>query len=195
MMLDELPAGASPLDADEADDLIPQHISTRGELNAWEQVNIAKGRAWLRRRRVNASVLTMHVVRELHRQMFSDTWRWAGRFRQTVKNIGVLPESIAEQMHNLIADTRFWIQNHSYAPDEIACRFHHRLVAIHPFPNGNGRHARLLTDALLEEMQVAPFTWGSGSIDDQGDVRDRYIRALHAADMGDYAPLLAFVRS
>lgn len=195
MMLDELPAGASPLDPDEADDLIPQHISTRGELNAWEQVNIAKGRAWLRRRRANASVLTMHVVHELHRQMFSDTWRWAGRFRQTVKNIGVLPESIAEHMHNLIADTRFWIQNHSYAPDEIACRFHHRLVAVHPFPNGNGRHARLLTDALLEEMQVAPFTWGSGSLDDQGYVRDRYIRALHAADMGDYAPLLAFVRS
>jgi Fic-DOC domain mobile mystery protein B len=195
MMVDDLPAGATPLDPDEADGLIPQHISTRGELDAWEQVNIAEGRAWLRKRRANASVLTMKVVHELHRQMFSDTWRWAGRFRQTLKNIGAPPESITEHTQNLIADTRFWIQNHTYSPDEIACRFHHRLVAIHPFPNGNGRHARLLTEALLEEMQIAPFTWGSGSLDDKGDVRDRYIRALRAADMGDYAPLLAFVRS
>jgi Fic-DOC domain mobile mystery protein B len=170
-------------------------VSTRGELNAWEQLNIAKAVDWLRRRRPAESILNIDVLRELHRRMFSDTWNWAGRFRWTLKNIGVPPEAIAEQTYNLLADARYWIERGSFPADEIGCRFHHRLVAIHPFPNGNGRHARLLTDALLREMKVPAFTWGSGSIDDRGEVRDRYIRALRSADLGDHAPLLAFVRS
>lgn len=192
---DELPAGATPLDPDEAEGLIPDHISTRGELNAWEQVNIGKGAEWLRRRGRGEPVLTQSVLREIHRRMFSDTWTWAGRFRQTLKNIGVPPEMIVEQVHNLLGDTRYWIDHSSFSADEIACRFHHRLVSIHPFSNGNGRHARLMTDALLRELRAEAFTWGSGSIDDQGDVRNRYLRALRSADLGDYAPLLLFVRS
>lgn len=194
-MPDLLPTGATPLDPDEAEDLIPDHVSTRGELNAWEEVNIAKASDWLRRRQRGRSVLNMDFLRELHRQMFSDTWRWAGNFRWTLKNIGSPPEVILEQTHNLLADTRYWVEDHTYSLDEIAVRFHHRLVAIHPFPNGNGRHARLMTDALLEELDTLPFTWGSGSIDDQGAIRDRYIQALRSADSGDYAPLFAFVRS
>ena len=192
---DDLPVGATPLDPDEAEDLIPDHISTRGELDAWEQLNIGKGAAWLRRRGRAEPLLTQGVLREIHKRMFADTWTWAGRFRQTLKNIGVPPGMIVEQVHDLLGDTRYWIDHRSFSADEIACRFHHRLVSIHPFPNGNGRHARLMTDALLREMGAEAFTWGSGSIDDQGDVRNRYLRALRSADLGDYAPLLVFVRS
>lgn len=194
-MPDSLPASATPLDPDEAEGLIPEHLSTRGELNAWEQVNVAKADDWLRRQQKGRSVLNMGFLHKLHRQMFSDTWKWAGKFRLTLKNIGVPPETIPEQTYNLLAETRYWIEHHTYSVDEIAVRFHHRLVAIHPFPNGNGRHGRLMTDALLRDLHAPPFTWGSGSIDDRGAVRDRYIHALRSADSGDYAPLLAFVRS
>ena len=194
-MADSLPEGATPLDPDETESLIPDHLSTRAELNAWEQVNIANAVDWLRRRQKSDSVLNMVFLRDLHRQMFSDTWHWAGKFRWTLKTIGVLPEAIAEQIRTLIADARFWIEHDSYPVDEIAMRFHHRLVFIHPFPNGNGRHARLITDALLRELNANSFTWGSSSIDDRGVVRDKYIHALRSADSGDYAPLRAFVRS
>jgi len=194
-MPDSLPTGATPLDPDEAEGLIPEHLSTRGELNAWEQVNVAKADGWLRRQQSGRSVLNMGLLHELHRQMFSDTWKWAGKFRWTLKNIGGPPEGIPEQTQNLLADTRYWIEHHTYSVDEIAVRFHHRLVAIHPFPNGNGRHGRLMADALLRQLHGPPFTWGSGSIDDRGAVRDRYLHALRSADSGDYAPLLAFVRS
>jgi len=194
-MPDSLPTGATPLDPDEAEGLIPEHLSTRGELNAWEEVNFAKAVDWLGRRQSGGSVLNMDFLRELHRQMFSDTWRWAGKFRWTLKNIGGPPEGIPGQTQNILADTRYWIEHHTYSVDEIAVRFHHRLVAVHPFPNGNGRHGRLMTDALLRELHAPPFTWGSGSIDDRGPVRTRYIHALRSADLGDYAPLLAFVRS
>lgn len=192
---DDLPAGATPLDPDEAEGLIPDHVSTRGELNAWEQLNIEKGAAWLRTRGRVESLLTQGVLREIHRRMFAATWTWAGRHRQTLKNIGVPPEMIGEQVHTLLDDTRYWIDHDSFSADEIACRFHHRLVSIHPFPNGNGRHARLMTDALIRQLGAETLTWGSGSIDDRGDVRNRYIRAMRSADLGDIAPLLAFVRS
>lgn len=194
-MPESLPADPTPLDPDEAEGLIPEHLATRGELNAWEQVNIAKAVDWLRKRKSGESVLDLGFLRELHRQMFSDTWSWAGEFRRTLKNLGVSPESIAEETCKLLADARYWIDHDSYPLDETAVRFHHRLVAIHPFPNGNGRHARLMTDLLLQEIKASAFTWGSGSIDDRGAVRDRYIQALRSADAGDYAPLMAFVRS
>lgn len=194
-MSDSLPSGATPLDPDEAGDLIPGHVSTRGQLNAWEQVNIASALTWLENRRDNDSILTIGFVKGLHRRMFSDTWKWAGTFRWTMKNIGVFPEAITEQLTNLLADTDYWIQHDTYAADEIGVRFHHRLVSIHPFPNGNGRHARLMTDALLRQVSTTPFSWGSGSIDDHGDVRGRYIHALQCADAGDYDRLRDFVRS
>jgi len=192
---DALPPGASPLDPDEADGLIPDHISTRGELNAWEQVNISSAIGWLRGHEGIDSLLIIDFVRELHRQMFSDTWRWAGNFRLTPTNLGVAPEAIVEHTHNLLADTRYWIESTTYPVDEIAVRFHHRLVFIHPFPNGNGRHGRLMTDALVREIGAPQLSWGSGSIDDKGEIRDRYLRALRAADAGDYRLLISFVRS
>lgn len=192
---DDLPDGATPSDPDEAEGLLADHISTRGELNAWEQLNILKGAEWIRGKAVVRDILTQDTVRELHRRMFSDTWTWAGSFRKSLKNIGVAPETISEHLYDLLADVTYWIDHQTYPVDEIGCRFHHRLVAIHPFPDGNGRHARTMTDALLGAMGAAPFSWGSGSIDKPGVVRERYISSLRDADGADYSALIQFVRS
>jgi len=188
------PDGATPLDPDDAEDLLPGHLASRADLNAWEQANIAKAIDWLARRRVGRSVLSAEFVRELHRRMFDETWQWAGRFRTSGKNIGVPAHTIAPALRDLLDDVAFWVKHSTYATDEIAARFHHRLVQIHPFPNGNGRHGRLMADALLTELGAAPFTWGAGDLDWEGDVRARYLDALRRADAGDYALLLGFVR-
>jgi Fic-DOC domain mobile mystery protein B len=191
----DLPDGATPLDPDDADGLRPAHISTRAELNAWEQLNIVKGEEWIRSKVAVRDLLTLKTVSELHRQMFSDTWTWAGHFRNSRKNIGVAPEAIPERLQNLLADVAYWLAHQTYSVDEIGCRFHHRLVAVHPFANGNGRHARIITDALLRIAGVLPFSWGYGSIDKPGLVRDRYINSLREADSGDYSALIRFARS
>jgi len=126
--------------------------------------------------------------------MFDRTWRWAGTYRTTEKNIGIAPARIAEEVRKLVQDTKTQ-RDAKVAPlDEIAARFHHRLVSIHPFPNGNGRHARLLTDRLLAAHGAEPFTWGRDDLERAGEARECYLAALRAADARDFAPLLAFVR-
>lgn len=186
--------GATPLDPDEAEGLIPRHVTTQQQLNQWEQTNILEGSIWaLRTRRTD--ILTETFVRELHRRMFGETWRWAGSLRTTGKNIGVEPAQIAMRLRDLLDDARYWSEHATYPVDERAVRFHHRLVLIHPFPNGNGRHARLMTDLLVKRCNRDPFTWGSAKLEADGDARSRYLSALRAADAGDIRPLLAFVRS
>lgn len=187
------PPGATPLDADELANLIPQHITTQGELNEWEQLNILQGEAWARRHRKDT--LDEAFVRQLHRQMFGETWRWAGEFRRSDKNIGVDWLKISVELRQLLDDVRYQIDHATYPPDETAVRFHHRLVAIHPFPNGNGRHARLMADLLVERLGQPRFTWGSRNLVDTTDARQRYIAALQAADAREYALLIAFARS
>ncbi|HJS48332.1 MAG TPA: mobile mystery protein B [Gemmatimonadales bacterium] len=194
-MDDPLADGATPLDPEEEADLIPRHISTRAELNTWEQANIAKAVAWLAGRRRGGPVLSRAFLRKLHERMFGETWRWAGKFRRTGTNIGAPAPEIPERLANLLEDARHWAAHATYSPEEIATRFHHRLTWIHPFPNGNGRHARLMTDAFLEENGLPPFTWGSASLLVDGVTRKAYIEALRQADRGDYGPLIAFVRS
>jgi Fic-DOC domain mobile mystery protein B len=189
----DYPPGATPLDADELASLVPKHIGTQGELNEWEQLNILQGEAWARKQR--KEILNEGFVRQLHKQMFSETWRWAGEFRKSDKNIGVDWLKIAVELRKLLDDTRYQIEHASYPPDEIAVRLHHRLVAIHPFPNGNGRHGRLMADLLIERLGRPRFTWGSRNLTDATETRQRYIAALHAADARDYAPLLTFTRS
>ncbi len=187
------PPGATPLDADELANLIPRHITTQSELNEWEQLNILQGEAWARKQRKDT--LDVDFVRQLHREMFGETWRWAGEFRKSDKNIGVDWLKIGVELRQLLDDVRYQIDHATYAPDETAVRFHHRLVVIHPFPNGNGRHARLMADLLVERLSQPRFTWGSRSLVDTTDTRQRYIAALQAADARNYAPLIAFARS
>lgn len=184
---------ATPLTAEERRDLRLSYIATRGELNAAEQENIARGQDWaLARRR---DMLTEAFVRALHRRMFGDVWRWAGRFRTSARNIGIDPWDIRPALRVLLDDARAWTANAIYPPEEIAVRLHHRLVLIHPFPNGNGRHARLAADLLILQFGRERFSWGSGSLSDPGELRARYIVALRAADEHEIEPLLTFARS
>lgn len=188
----DYPPGATPLDADELTSLIPGHITTQGELNEWEQLNIVQGEEWARKQR--KEILNETFVRQLHKQMFGETWRWAGEFRKSDKNIGVDWLKIGVELKKLLDDVRYQIEHGSFPADEIAVRFHHRLVAIHPFPNGNGRHARLMADLLAERLGQPRFSWGSRNLINASDTRRNYIAALQAADARDYAPLLAFAR-
>lgn len=187
------PEDGTPLTPEEQRDLIPAHIAFRAELNAAEQENIARGQDWaLARRR---DILTEKFIKELHRRMLGEVWRWAGRFRTTERNLGIPYFEIPVALRKLLEDTRTWIEFSAYPPDEIAVRFHHRLVQIHPFSNGNGRHSRLMADLLIMQLGGQRLSWGSASIHKPGEVRRHYIDALKAADDHDLAALLAFARS
>ncbi|MEQ8524754.1 mobile mystery protein B [Gracilimonas sp.] len=190
----DYPEGATPIDEDEKEGLLIPHISTREELNEWEQRNIIDAYSWLDRTR-RKDYLSEEFIRKLHEEMFGKVWAWAGDYRQTDKNIGVDWAQIPIHFRQLLDDVRYWIDHETYSPDEIATRFHHRLVQIHLFPNGNGRHARVMTDVLLEKaLDQGPFSWGSGSLLEEGDVRTAYIQALRSADVHNYESLLDFVR-
>ena len=188
--------GNTPLSADERADLIP-NLATKEELNEWERQNILEAYAWalapnnLHRR----DPLVESYIRDLHLRMFDQTWRWAGAYRTTEKNMGVPHHEIRESLAALLGDARYWLEHETYAPDELAVRFHHRLVFIHPFANGNGRHARLMADVLAQRQDRPVFTWGGADLVRAGDFRQRYIDALRAADANDIGPLLVFARS
>ena len=186
--------GATPLDPNEVEGLLPSHVRTQEELNEWEQANIGRALSWLASAR-KQDVLTEGFVRETHKRMFNDTWRWAGTFRHTERNIGVAPEQIALNLRNLLDDTRYWLAHGTYPLDEAAARFHHRLVSIHCFANGNGRHGRLLTDLLLRANGALAFSWGRDDLVHAGEARERYLAALRSADAGDCSRLLRFTRS
>lgn len=187
--------GATPLEPEELEELKIGHITTREELNRFEQDNINDALQWLKGRR-KSDVLTEKFIKTLHEKMFGKAWRWGGTFRRSGKNIGVDWVQIPVQLHTLLQDARYWIDHKTYPEDEIAVRFHHKLVWIHLFPNGNGRHARLMTDILLKDiLKQKPFTWDVKNIDTEDKVRDLYLKALRAADRGDYSKLLDFVRA
>jgi len=189
----ELDEAATPLTPEECLGLIPAHIAFRQDLNAAEQANIARGQQWaLSRRR---ELLSEKFIQELHRRMFGDVWRWAGKFRSSQRNIGIDYWLIPTELRQLLDDTRAWVELLSYPPDEIAIRFHHRLVWIHPFPNGNGRHTRLMADFMVMQWGRERFSWGRQSLREPGEARARYIDALHAADNHDIGPLLSFSRA
>ena len=163
---------ATPLTPEECDGLIPAHITQRNELNEFEQRGVEEGDRWSFSRR--RDLLSERFIRTLHKRMFGRVWRWAGTFRKTEKNIGVVdPAQIPTQLRLLLDDTRYWIEHKTYGPDEICVRFHHRLVAIHPFTNGNGRHARLMADLLIVHLGGTRFTWGPANLVAEGTtVRD-----------------------
>lgn len=189
----DYPDGATPLTPEEAAGLKLPHISTRGQLNQWEQENILKAELKFFSRR-QSDVLSVPFLLRLHRQMFGTVWKWAGKFRLSDKNIGVPHWDFAVKVQGLCEDAKLWMGSSNPA-DEIAALFHHRLVSIHPFANGNGRHARMQADLLLVNHLGRPrFTWGR-NIMDASEARVRYLEALRAADRRDYAPLFTFVRS
>jgi Fic-DOC domain mobile mystery protein B len=192
-LFDQDDAANTPLEAEEREALIPSYIALRRELNEAEQANIAAAMRWLAGRR--RDVLDEVFLRQLHKQMFGQVWRWAGSYRTTARNIGVDAYRIGVDVAQAVGDARYWRDHATYPPDEIALRYSHRLVAIHPFPNGNGRFSRLVGDLLAEQLGQSRFTWGSADLVDPNATRKAYIAALRAADNHDFAPLLAFARS
>lgn len=187
--------GATPVDPEETEGLLLTHITTRGELDRWEQDNIVEAMVWLDKTKPT-DILNEKFIKKLHKRMFCNVWKWAGQFRKSDKNIGGSWYQIPINLRNLCDDVCLWIKLKEEAPDIIAVRFHHRLVSIHPFPNGNGRHARLMTDLLLENvLNCSRFTWGSEDLSKASDVRQKYITALQAADNQNYKPLLEFVKT
>lgn len=192
----DYPDGATPLDPDEMEGLKHKHVTTRGELDHLEQANIQTGLQWLGRQK-KIDVLDEIFVRKLHNRLFGDIWEWAGTYRRTEKTIGVDPLQISVQLRILLDDVRFWIENKTYKPKEIAIKFHHRLVKIHLFPNGNGRHSRIIADTLLKiVLGDEPIDWARGyDLQSMNERRSEYIAALKEADQGNYNPLLKFIDS
>ena len=185
---------ATPLTEEEAEGLLPSHITTHGELNEWEQHNILRGEEWAFTRR-RKTIFTDAFVRRVHQNMFDETWSWAGEYRKTDKNLGVPWYTIRDAIGDACNTAKYWVENAVFGWDETAVRLHHRLVAIHPFPNGNGRHARLFADIFLYGHELPRLTWGNSDLTNENDVRKEYITALRSADAGDFAPLIAFARS
>jgi Fic-DOC domain mobile mystery protein B len=191
----DLPVGATPLDPDAVTGLIPD-VQSRAELNEFEQANIAQAVSWARKSKfLRKGLLSLTALQKLHKQMFCITWQWAGSFRCSDTNIGVPWDQVPVQLQMLCDNTRYQIDNAVYPWTELAIRFHHRLVSIHPFANGNGRHARLAADLLLLFNRQPELTWGRNTGQEGNNMRERYILALQAADCGDYRPLLGFATS
>jgi Fic-DOC domain mobile mystery protein B len=188
--------GQTPLDPDEAVELIPSWIATREDLDKAEQENIARAEIWAAGRTLAASkIVSERFIRQLHRRMFGNVWRWAGDYRHTDKNIGVPHWRVAEDVGQVLGNATYWVEHGVFSSDEIAVRFHHRLVWIHPFPNGNGRATRFAADLLIKSLGRQRFSWGTDvAPDDPKRTRDLYIEALQAADKGDVRSLLEFAR-
>ena len=190
----EYPEGATPLDPDEMEGLKFGHVSTRGELDELEQANIDEGLQWLKRQKT-PDVLTEGFVCDLHKKLLGKVWGWAGSFRKTEKNVGIDPRQVPIQLRQLLDDARYWVESGTYPPIELAARFHHKLVYIQLFPNGNGRHSRIMADAILTKLLDEPaIDWAGGQrLEQMNERRDQYIKALRQADGQDYSALLVFV--
>jgi Fic-DOC domain mobile mystery protein B len=189
--------GQTPLDEEGKEGLLIKSIATRAELDEFEQQNIEQAMAWtLNRSFKKEAILTELFIRRVHKQMYGDVWNWAGAFRKANKNIGIDKWQIPTELRYLLDDTRHWMEKNTYDPIEIAVRFKHRLVSIHCFANGNGRHSRLLADIIVQHIFKKPvLTWGAATFVKQGDTRMAYLKAIKAADAGNLAALIKFARS
>jgi len=188
--------GQTPLEEAEKDGLLIPTITTRGELDEFEQLGVERTNEWLLTKKFSVDkILTENFVKDLHKRMFGGIWQWAGDFRKTNKNIGVDKFMIRIELKNLFDDCKYWIENNVFIEDEIAVRLSHRLVFIHPFGNGNGRHSRLMADILITKGFGKPyFTWGSVNLTKEGEARTKYLEALRSADQNYYKPLIRFAR-
>ncbi|MEM6685604.1 MAG: mobile mystery protein B [Bacteroidota bacterium] len=186
--------GQTPLDEEEKEGLKMPSITLQRELDELEQLNIEKAVEWTIRTKLKPEkVLTEKFIKDLHKRMYGDVWKWAGEFRRTEKNIGISWINIGIELKNLLDDTKYWIQHQIYSPEEIAIRFKHRLVSIHCFPNGNGRHSRLMADILMEAVfKKDIFSWHQSNMVTPDATRKKYINSLKKADNGDITDLLEF---
>jgi len=189
--------GQTPIDEDEKEGLLIKTISTRGELDEFEQTNIQQAVEWtLLNKFLPHEILTEDFLLLAHKKMFNVVWHWAGTKRKTNKNIGVDKYQISIELQKLLEDCKFWMENNTYEPDEITIRFSYRLVSIHVFPNGNGRHSRLMADIIISNIfNKSVFTWGSADLAKSGSSRKKYLEAIYAADRGTIQPLIDFARS
>ncbi len=189
--------GQTPLDEDEKEGLKIKTITTQGELNEFEQLNIEKAVEWTIRSNLKPEkILTEKFIKDLHKQMYSDVWKWAGKFRRSEKNIGITWTRIAIELRSLLNDTEYWIKNTTYSPEEIAIRFKHRIVSIHCFPNGNGRHSRLMADIIIESIFGKKiFSWHQSNMVKADETRKKYIKTLKEADRGNIKPLVEFAKN
>lgn len=183
---------STPLTPEEREGLKPRWVTLRSELNELETRNISEAETWLVSAKLK-DILNDTFLMKLHKKMFGQVWKWAGEYRTTERNIGVAPYQIPVKLKALFDDVKFWVANETFPHTEIAVRLHHRLVLIHPFPNGNGRVSRLMADLLMQQMGEERLYWGDGNLVDITDLRKRYVDALHAADGGNYTALLEFV--
>jgi Fic-DOC domain mobile mystery protein B len=189
--------GQTPLDEEEKEGLLIPTIATRRELDEFEQKNIEQAIQWVLTRSLKLeTIFTEKFVCNLHKRMYGDVWAWAGAFRKTNKNIGVDKWQIPTELKYLLDDAKFWYKNETFPPDELAVHFKHRIVSIHCFPNGNGRHSRLMADIIIEKIYKRPvFSWGASNLANSSNIRNDYLKAVKEADKGDYSLLLAFSRS
>ena len=189
-------AGQTPLDPEQIRGLKIKTIATQEQLNEFEQANINEALIWLNSKRKIKSVLATDFIIQVHQRMFGLVWNWAGQFRRNETNLGVDWSKISVELKQLVDDANFWVTYKTYLPEEIAIRFKHRLVSIHCFPNGNGRHSRLMADLIIQHIfGFAKFSWGRSSLVEPSAQRDTYLKALKLADKGDYSELMEFARS
>jgi Fic-DOC domain mobile mystery protein B len=189
--------GQTPLDEEEKEGLKIKSITTQRELDEFEQLNIEKAVEWtIHTSLTSEKILTEKFIKDLHKKMYGDVWKWAGEFRKTNKNIGINWPLIGLELKNLLDDTNYWIEHKTYSPEEIAIRFKHRMVAIHCFPNGNGRHSRLMADVMIEAIFGKEiFSWHTSNMVKADETRKKYISALKEADNGNISPLLTFAQN
>jgi Fic-DOC domain mobile mystery protein B len=188
--------GQTPLSEEEKEGLLIKSITTRGELDELEQLNIEKAIEWtLSNKFVKEKILSEKFIKSVHKRMFGDVWGRAGKFRMSEKNIGVDWMKIGVELRTLLDDANYWIKNHTYPPDEITIRFKYRLVSIHCFPNGNGRHSRIMADIIIESVFGRDvFTWNNSNLVKPNNARNDYIDSIKKADKGIIEPLLDFAR-
>lgn len=189
--------GQTPLDEEEKQGIKIKSITTQEELDEFEQLNIEKAVEWTIHVRLKPEkILTEKFIKDLHKRMYGEVWKWAGEYRKTDKNIGVKWTQIQIELKNLMDDTKYWIDNKTYPPEEIAIRYKHRIVAIHCFANGNGRHSRMMDDIIIESVfGKESFSWHQSNMVKADEKRREYIKALKAADKGNIKPLMKFAEN
>lgn len=194
----ENPEGATPLSPDDMLGLKHKHVDTREQLNELEAANILQGQIWAStlKKPTLDSIFDRAFVTNLHKALFGDVWEWAGIFRQRQLNIGIDPKNIPVDLHNFLEDAKCWVEFKHYDNLELSARIQHRLVQIHPFVNGNGRHSRIFTDIVrVYLLGEKPMKWAYAKLEDLTEERSSYITGLRKADEGDFSVFIKYLQS